>query len=859
MNVEHRTSNIERPTPNIERRMNVFCLFYKRFSEAFPSFDIQYSIFCGSLFKRCVVSYPMPTMLLSAIFFVSISTLAFEILLTRVFSIGQWNHLSFMVIGIALFGFGASGTFLSLVGIRKSHRQMVPVSRISLAVLLCLFTAAAIISFLSLNNMPLDYFRLAVEPVQSLYLLTAYLLLALPFFFAGIIIAIGYTTVPEKSGLVYFASMAGSALGAVAPVPLLPLLGEGKLIIISALVPLIPAAFAALKPPSEKTLKIQQPWLLRFVVIAGSFGFVCFSIFLMTPPGNSLIQVKPSPFKALSQVLQFPKTRIVETKTGIRGRIELVKTPYIRFAPGLSLKYTETLPDQQAVYSDGDNQFVLYDLKEKKSARFAAAMLSYSGYFLAQWPENVLLIESGGGSAIACALASGADRIAIIEHNPYLANILRRWYRLPVIIENPRVFLAQNDDRFDIIQVENWGSSMPGAAALNQDHLFTLEAFDEYWDHLTATGLVIISRKLLLPPSDSLRLWSTAYEALQKNAVESPGKHLALLRNFDTFTLLVSKSQVNIQRVIEFCRQNNFDPVFLEGMQRDLANKFNVFDEPYHFQKINQLAAAYQSSRQDDFFRMYLLDILPQSDRRPFPGKFLKWPKIKSLYKSLGNRFYVLFMSGEIVISVIFVEAFIVAICLLIIPLILVTRRIQKPTVSQLVYFLGVGAGFLFVELYFIKSFILLVGDPVISFIIVVSAILIFASLGGLWVQNKGEQDTRSALAAIIGMLILTVVCFELLAVHILQVSMPLRFLIAILFLLPVGFLMGLPFPLAMRHILNSPVQRAYAWSVNGCASVLSSVIAAQISVSFGIPLIAVGAIFTYFLAFVVSAKRTQG
>jgi hypothetical protein len=311
--------------------------------------------------------------------------------------------------------------------------------------------------------------------------------------------------------------------------------------------------------------------------------------------------------------------------------------------------------------------------------------------------------------------------------------------------------------------------------------------------------------------------------------------------------------------MIEFCGQNNFDPVFLAGMQRDLANKFNIFDAPYHFQKIDQLAATYQSGRQDDFFRMYLLDVAPQSDRRPFPGRFLKWSKVKSLYKSLGSRFYVLLMSGEVVISVIFVEAFIVAICLLIIPLILITRRIEKPNVCQVVYFLGVGAGFMFVELYFIKSFILLVGDPVISFTLVVSAILIFTSLGGLWVQNKSGQEIRFAMTALIGMLILTVVCFELSAAHILKVSAALRYFIAILFLLPVGFLMGLPFPLGMRHILNSPVQRAYAWSVNGCASVLSSVIAAQVAVSFGIPLIAAAAVLTYFLALVAIAKRAQG
>ena len=161
-------------------------------------------------------------MLLFTIFFVSLATLAFEVLLTRVFAIGQWNHLSFMVISIALFGFGASGTFLSLVEISKNRLSRHLSSQRFVSVLPGLFSAAAILSFMTLNHMPLDYFRLAVEPIQGLYLMGAYLFLALPFFFSGLIISIGYTTLPEKSGLVYFASMAGSALGAVVPLILLP-------------------------------------------------------------------------------------------------------------------------------------------------------------------------------------------------------------------------------------------------------------------------------------------------------------------------------------------------------------------------------------------------------------------------------------------------------------------------------------------------------------------------------------------------------------------------------------------------------------------------------------------------------------
>jgi len=78
-------------------------------------------------------------MLLFAIFFVSFSTLAFEVLLARVFAIGQWNHLSFMVISIALFGFGASGTFLSLLGASKARFRWSLSSGVSIAFLLFLY------------------------------------------------------------------------------------------------------------------------------------------------------------------------------------------------------------------------------------------------------------------------------------------------------------------------------------------------------------------------------------------------------------------------------------------------------------------------------------------------------------------------------------------------------------------------------------------------------------------------------------------------------------------------------------------------------------------------------------------------
>jgi len=491
-------------------------------------------------------------------------------------------------------------------------------------------------------------------------------------------------------------------------------------------------------------------------------------------------------------------------------------------------------------------------------ARFAADMLSYSGYYLRPNPNQVLLIQNGGGAAIPCAVAAGARHIAIIEPSPTIAAILRRQYQHQVINEDPRAFLAGSSNRYDIIQLENWGTSIPGTAALNQEHLLTIEALAAYWNHLNPQGVLIISRKLLLPPSDSLRLWGTAYEALKKAGIHQPADHLAILRNFDTFTLLVSKAAADTRAATEFARDKNFDLVFLAGMDRGSANRFNVFDEPYHFEAVSRLAAAYSTRRQDDFFNDYLLDVAPQSDRRPFPARFLKWSRVKSLYRSLGNRFYPLFMSGEIVIAVVFIEALGVALALLVLPILLSTREANKPNFARVAYFLAVGAGFMFAEIFFIQRFIILVGDPVISFTLVVAGILFFTSIGGIWVHKKPSHSLRLPLAALIVVLVLEAAACELLAAYILKASSGLRYALALLLLLPAGFLMGLPFPLGMRFLLQSPVQRAYAWSANGCASVLGSIVAAQVAISWGIPQVAAASVFAYVVALVAVAQQLK-
>ena len=161
----------------------------------------------------------------------------------------------------------------------------------------------------------------------------------------------------------------------------------------------------------------------------------------------------------------------------------------------------------------------------------------------------------------------------------------------------------------------------------------------------------------------------------------------------------------------------------------------------------------------------------------------------------------------------------------------------------------------MFVELFFIKAFTLVFGDPIISFTVVLAGILVFSSLGGLGSQRMGRRGLKDGIVALIAVLVFLSFKMDALVIKILGLTDVPCYLAAFLLLLPVGILMGLPFPLGMRHLLGSPVQRAYAWSANGCVSVLTSILAAQIALSIGISAILVCAAIAYLVALLSIGK----
>jgi len=793
-------------------------------------------------------------MLLASVFLVSLSSLAIEILLARAFSFSQWNHLSFMVISVVLFGFGASGSLLALIEGRRPGwtRGLVASGRYSLLILL--FCASAVGALEFIRAVPLDYFRMPLQPLQLLFLGATYLVLLLPFLCAGGVISAAFAVAPARSGWIYGASMAGSALGALLPVMLLPRLGVGASILVCAAFPLAAALVAAVAPrPDDRGSSARLRRLVPVLAVAALLAV------LPALGRDRLLELEPSPYKLLAQTMQFPGSRILATRSTLRGRVDGVESPALRFAPGLSLQYQGLLPGRELFIRDADGLYALYRVADPEFARYTHG---YAGVLLPQERGRALLLQAGGGLGLPLAAAGGFPEVSLLIDHPWIASEAARLYagkdgpvrpeaeagveRLRVEGGNLRRILGRSRERFDLIHLEHWGPSIPGMASLNQEHLLTVEAFRQYIGHLSPTGVLVLSRRLLLPPSDSLRLYAAVYRALEETGVRQPERHLAMVHGFDSFSMLCSAAPLDpprLEALRGFCRELNFDTLYYHGMPESEVGRFNRFEEPFHFRELQALERALAQGRQREYFSGYFLDVSPATDDRPFHNRFTRISRIGSLYRATGSRFYLLLMSGETVVLAVLAVALTIGLLLLGVPALTAARRRRRDSPRHsspgsprglMLYFLATGGGFMLVEMALIQSFTHLLGDPIVAFTAVLAGLLVASGLGAA----SSARWSRPALVRSLGVLVAAVALWAWLGGGVVQ-----RLLVAspvvhwggaVALLAAFGFLLGVPFPTALRHFGRDPGQLSYLWAANGIASVVASILAVPVAMSWG-------------------------
>ena len=826
--------------------------------------------------------------LYAGIFLLAAGTLLFEITLTRVFSIAQWYHFAFMAVGLALLGSGASGSLLALLpdrfvfrrDIHQSHRSAGAsawdrsLASFAPALSATLFSVTTLAGYVVCNFLPFDSFRLAWERVQFLYLACYFLALTLPFLWSGLAFALLLARSPERTGRLYFANLSGSGIGALCALGVLSIASSEKGVLAAALLGLGAAIAFGLTAGGEEGRG-------RTALIAcNSLGLLFVCVLLLIPTGLPLA-IRMSPYKPLPQILRTSGARMEGTWWTGSSRIDVVSGPAIRSAPGLSLDYLQPLPLQLGLTIDGDNLQPLTQVSPT-DADFVDYLPTALVYQLAR-PTRVLIIEPKGGMDVLAGLHHGAERVVAVESTPLILHLARGPFNNAVagLYHDPRVevhamqgrsFLRATPEQFDLVQfalTDSYRAVSWGAYSLFENYLYTVEAVADAYARLTPDGFLAMSRWLQLPPSEESRAWALTVAALEKVGVSHPEDHLLALRSFQTLLILAKKSsftEAELAKVRLFAQDLSYDLVYMPGITLQDVNRHNVLSQPEYYEAFSAILFPEERER---FYREHLFDVRPTTDDHPFFFHFFKPTQVSAILTSIG-RTWQPFGGGGYLVLVTLLILILASSGLLILGPLLLRPSLSSPRVSggiwirTLLYFTFLGLAYLLVEIPLLQYFILLLDQPTYAFALVLCALLTASGAGSLLGEHKGTGTAgwKAGLAWLPGPVILAYALF-LRRLPPVLLGWPLAWRVVASFplLAPIGATMGLPFPAGIRYLGEiAPEIIPWAWAVNGCASVVSSILATMLVVSFGFSRVLYLAAMLYVLAAVVliSLHRVQ-
>ncbi len=773
---------------------------------------------------RAIMQKGTAPLLYAGIFFLSLSALMLEISLTRVFSIAKWYHFAFMVVSIALLGFAAAGSVIA------SRPWLL---KKGLTRLLCFGSGFAslsiLLSYALTNTIPFDPFLFLLDPMQVLSIALHYVLLATPFFFIGFCFASAFSLKTEKAGKLYSADLIGAAGGTIAAVALASAMPTQQVIVAAALLAGISFLLFSVNF-SRKAVLLSVAWI----------GVLCFLLLFQQP----FLQINASPYKELNRLLAFPGSSILQTNWGSSAKVDLVQSDLIRSAPGLSLQFQGNVPTQLGLIVDNDNLQPLIEAKDVEQLRFLDFLPNSLAFDLSE--RKHVLILGFNQLNLLTALRKNADTVTVVEPEQAIADIAlnrleqREREKVSLIVGEGRNFLRASTQRFDVIEIslnESVFASSTGLYALNENYRFTVEAFELYFDSLTESGVFSITKWLLVPPRESVKTAAIAIAALERKGKQAE-KHIAMFRSINTFTLLVKKSpfsEKEIAQIKKFAVEKKFDLIYYNGIQEQETNRFNKFEQPIHFQAINAILSAEREKVVAD----YLFDVSSATDERPFFNNFFRWSKWREFFESVGEKWQPFFEGGFLVFLILLQGAFL-SVLFIFLPFYYSKRKkTAMPAKARTVcYFFLIGIAFLFIEIALVQRFILFLGHPVYAISAVLFSLLVGSGIGA-FLTSKLKTFNQKTLAPIIFFLAFGVLFYSTLlsTAFNLMLAAPLtqRFLFSFVLLAPLGFLMGMPFPIGIR-IAGKTEKRliALGYCANGCASVLSPALAIVIAISFG-------------------------
>ena len=756
----------------------------------------------------------------------TLATLLLELSLTRIFSVVFYYHLAFLAISIAMFGLGIGGVFSYVVAGWKAP-LLVKLGRISAVNSLAVVAALWVI--LSRGN------NLGAWDYALVYFTTA-----VPFCFSGIIVSLAISETIERVNRVYFFDLLGAGAGCLLLIPLLDLFGGPGTVIAAAIFFAVAAAI----------------WHSMASSVAGRAGSVALAL--------ALVALLTFNIRHHLLDIRHAKGQTIANETFQKwnsfSRIGLTHSP----------NPAEEHPDLIVIDADASTGVANFDFEHLTPHQRHDLLEQPPALPYAVRPgAKALIIGPGGGWDVARALASGSHDITGVEINPIIAETIMQ-ERMPelskglytrpdvhIYVEDGRSFVRHSTDKYQVLQatlVDTWASTAAGAFALSENNLYTTDAFRDYLLHLTDDGLIAFTRWGFEPPRESLRLVSLAMEALGQIGETHPDEHIIVGRGGSVQgwgaqdTVLVSRkpfSAGDIGRARAMLDASGMQAIYLPG-----TVSHNEFYDLLH----SPDPAAYQ--------RNYTFDISPVSDNRPFFFYTVQprdlWEFIR--HASHESADYKINKAVPLLFGLMFISLAATALILLAPPLVLGTRLPRHSGVRAfLLYFLFIGIGYILIEVGLIQRFVLFLGHPTQALTVVIFSMLVSSGIGSAAARRLLGDDEGRLIKAL-GCVALLSAVLALVASGLLGalVGLPLvvKQLITVLLIAPLGFVMGMPFPTALRRLegWHAPSVR-WAWSLNAASSVLGSVGALVCAIYMGlVQTLIIGGLF-YLAALAVVAR----
>jgi hypothetical protein len=495
----------------------------------------------------------------------------------------------------------------------------------------------------------------------------------------------------------------------------------------------------------------------------------------------------------------------------------------------------------------------------------------------------VLIIGSGAGREVLEALYFGASSVTAVEINPIINDIVTRrlekhWGGLfeqpevKLVTEDGRSFVRRSKDRYDAIVSLNTYSTAAlssDALTLSESYIMTREAFEDYWNHLTPDGV------LLVWGYNVTKLIATTREMFDRLGLGSAANHLFAFRGTGAafgprqlnVGLLLKKSPLRPEEVDLMARRVGIGAVDSAGDEDQPEILYSPFTPGgraglFHAEllKSPDLERLYNSTN-------YYLR--PATDDKPFfnQTRRWKWPLgFREVLTAEGESEGTEAPVNQVILVVMLIQSLVVGGLLILLPLLRFNRQGLRMSGQGffLTYFAGLGLGFILIEIVLLQRLVQFLGQPIYTFSVVLASLLVFTGVGSYLagrIQDVSYRTLAWLLSATVGGIVLTLIAMPPILSWALGLTLPLRVSVAVLLVAPLGILLGTPFSTGLRLVGEeaSPLV-PWAWGVNSFFTVIGSVAAMILAMTLGftaVLIVAAGCYGTALMAMVL--KGAQG